>query len=401
MTVNYGNSPLKVLIVDDVAKNIQVIGNILQNENYDIYFANSGITALEQALENELDLILLDVMMPEMDGFQVCEELKKNEATKEIPVIFITAKTDSESIVKGFSVGGVDYITKPFNSTELVARVKTHLELRAANKRLKNAVKQLNEEIEERLQVERTLLESEKKLKELNATKDKFFSIVSHDLKNPFNTLMGFSELLINHYELLTETKIKNFHQLIYNTAKHGFNLLENLLEWSRSQTGTIKWKPEKIDLYKAINGTTGMLISAAENKKISLISAAEKETYVFADFNMISTVVRNLVSNAIKFTPENGMIRVEVEKKENQVIVSVIDNGVGISKSDSEKLFRLDVNHSTKGTSDEKGTGLGLLLCKEFVEKNGGTLTIESKVNHGSKFSFTLELYTNQIFDN
>jgi len=388
----------KILIVDDIPKNIQVVGNILQEKDYDIYFANDGKTAINQARNNDFDLILLDIMMPEMDGFEVCEYLKRDAHTQDVPIIFLTAKTDSESTVKGFKLGGVDYITKPFNGTELLARIETHLNLKFTRQRLEHTNKQLaekNMQIEkQQIQLQEAyekLSESEKHLRELNATKDKFFSIVAHDLKNPFNTLIGFSDVLVNNYDALGIEQMKEIHQHILSASRRGFNLLENLLEWSRAQTGRIKWKPEIIDLKDVIGDIMELLVSTANSKQIELIDNIPENSLVFADNNMINTVIRNLISNALKFTLPNGKVIVSCQQESMMRLISVEDNGLGISDEDQQKLFRIDVNHSTVGTADEKGTGLGLILCKEFIEKNNGTIWIESQLGKGSKFIFTL----------
>ena len=198
----------KVLIVDDVTKNIQLVANFLKQAGYDINFAISGKTAIKHIKKARFDLILLDIMMPEMDGFEVCKKLKSEDETKDIPVIFLTAKTDIDSITQAFKAGGVDYITKPFNKAELLARVKTHLELQ----------------------------HQKRNLKELNATKDKFFSIIAHDLKSPLNHLLGLSEILQKELESAGSDEIIKIANLINKSAKSGRLLLENLLEWSRSQ---------------------------------------------------------------------------------------------------------------------------------------------------------------------
>ncbi len=381
----------KVLIVDDVPKNIQLVGNILHDENYDIYFASSGKAALSQANDNEFDLILLDIMMPEMDGFEVCRRLRANLATNAVPVIFLTAKSDIESTVAAFEAGGVDYVTKPFNGTELLARVRTHLNLRKSLLSLKDSNQKLENEIEERKIIEEKLKSSEISLKELNATKDKFFSIVAHDLKNPFNTLIGFTQLLIQSYEMLTEDKIKNFHERINFAAKQGYNLLENLLDWSRTQTSAIKWLPETTSLARLINETSQLIKSMAHTKNIELSINIDDSINVYADVNMITTVVRNLLTNAIKYTFVNGKVTIDATDIGKKIEVIVRDTGVGISDTDIEKLFRIDINHSTIGTAEEKGTGLGLILCKEFILKNQGEIWVESNKNEGSSFHFTL----------
>ncbi len=353
----------KILIVDDVPKNIQLAGSILQRQDYNIFFANNGETALNLAQTNAFDLILLDIMMPGMDGFEVCEQLKKDPNTREIPVIFLTAKTDTESTIKGFDIGAVDYVTKPFNEKELLARVRTHLELRAARESLREA----------------------------NVTKDKFFSIIAHDMKNPFNALLGLSKLLLNNFDVFDEDKKKYFIQNIYQSSDQGYKLLENLLDWSRMQTGKMVCQPALIDLYTYVFETMTLLKAGAANKKITLHSEVGEGTAIYADPNMVTMVIRNLVSNAIKFTEEGGEVRIVSETDGDYVQVTVSDTGLGIKEKNVEKLFRIDAHHSTLGTAQEAGTGLGLILCREFVLRNGGKIWVESEFGKGSKFIFTL----------
>ncbi len=390
----------KILIVDDVAKNIQVVGNILQSHNFDIYFANNGKNALRQIRINTFDLILLDVMMPEMDGFQVCAEIKKLKHAKDTPIIFLTAKTDIESIVKGFESGGVDYITKPFNSIELLARIKTHLSLRDAQT---NLLKK-NKEIEKQKKVLETAYEklkkSEEELQEINIAKDKFFTIIAHDLKNPLNSLIGFTDLLLKGDGNLEDIAVKEIYQLIHNASKYGFNLLENLLEWSRSQTGRLNIKRTRFNINEIIAETIDLLQSTAQKKGISLKNTTQTECFVFADKNMINTVVRNLISNALKFTDKNGKITVSSTEKDNKYIISIKDTGLGIKEKDLNNLFRIDKNVSTLGTEQEKGTGLGLILCKEFIDKNKGKIFVESKYGEGSNFFFELPKNNDEISD-
>ncbi len=372
----------QVLIVDDIPENLQILSNILFEKGIEISFATNGKQALETVEYNPPDLILLDISMPEMDGYEVCERLKKDPKTKEIPVIFLTARTQTDDIIKGFNIGAVDYVTKPFNASELVSRVFTHLDL----KRSKDIIANQNSE-----------------LQELNATKDKFFSIVAHDLKNPFNTLIGFSELLIKHYKKMDTEKVKRFHNLMHKASKHGYTLLENLLQWARSQTGRLKWQPGFFGLKTVAQSTIDLLSSNAQNKEVTLTSDIDPKYNVFADQNMVTTILRNLVSNAIKFTNRGGTVTVIAEDYEPDqdnnnreipyVKITVSDTGIGIPESDINKLFRIDVHHSTQGTEEEQGTGLGLILCKEFVEKHTGKIWVTSKVNEGTDFIFTLPL--------
>lgn len=382
----------KILIVDDNTTNIQVVAAILDNEKYSLSFAKSGVSALSQTRKMDYDLILLDIMMPGLDGFDVCKILKDEERTKDIPIIFLTAKADIQSVVSGFDIGGADYITKPFNSSELIIRVKNQLQLREANMALK-------QEIKERKAAEEALRISEQRLTALNATKDKFFSIIAHDLKNPFNTMMGFSQLLITKVKKYNDEKLDNFAEHIFNAAKHGYNLLQNLLEWSRTQTDRIDWKPQEINILRTVNTCFDLLSTQAAKKNVKLTASIKKEQTVVADPNMLNTIIRNLVSNAIKFSFENSEIKVEAQicekkyhkAKKDFIEISVHDSGVGISENSIKKLFRIDGDLKTKGTNNETGTGLGLVLCKEFVEKHGGKIRVESQLGMGSIFFFTL----------
>lgn len=230
-------------------------------------------------------------------------------------------------------------------------------------------------------------------LQDLNATKDKFFSIISHDLKGPLNSLTSFSGLLINHTDKLSKEDIQMLATDLDKSVKNLFALLENLLEWSRSQTGNIDFKPESLDLTSILNENKALLEGQAGVKKIAIEQHQSESMMVKAHKHSVTTVVRNLLSNAIKFTPEGGTISMNIEKEKGFVKVSVSDTGVGMSPEIIDKLFRIDSKHSTKGTANEKGTGLGLILCKDFIEKNGGQISVSSELNKGSVFYFTLPL--------
>jgi signal transduction histidine kinase len=228
-------------------------------------------------------------------------------------------------------------------------------------------------------------------LQELNATKDKFFSIISHDLKGPLNSFTSFSGLLMNHTDSLSKDEIKMLAKDLDKSLKNLFSLLENLLEWSRSQTGNIQFKAEPFDLAAMLEDNRNLLQGQAQNKKINIVNTVNGDLPVQAHKHSINTVIRNLISNAIKFTPEGGTITLAVAQTKEALNVSISDTGVGMSAEVMEKLFRIDSKHSTKGTADEKGTGLGLILCKDFIEKNGGKIWVESKEGKGSVFYFTL----------
>ena len=228
-------------------------------------------------------------------------------------------------------------------------------------------------------------------LKELNAAKDRFFSIIAHDLKNPFSVLLSVTEILIESYKDLSDEEKNLSIRRINKSANQLFNLLENLLQWSMSQTGRINYVPEKMDMGIAVASNVSLLKMNAESKNVKLTSEIKEETYVYADVDMIRTVVRNLLSNAIKFNKTGGNIEVISKKKNGFLEVSVIDSGIGLNKEDLGKLFRIDVKNKSIGTSREKGTGLGLILSKEYIEKNGGEIWVNSELGKGSKFTFTL----------
>ncbi len=357
-----------ILIVDDTTKNIQVLGNMLYSKGYNISVATSGKEALESVKAKTHDLILLDIQMPEMDGFEVCKNLKSNPSTKEIPVIFLTAVTDPEKIVHGFELGAVDYITKPLNPAELFMRVATHIEIK----------------------------ESRTKLEELNATKDKFFKIIAHDLRNPFAGIMGLSEIMENELKdngKLNESTFLQYSQLIFNSAKSALSLIENLAQWAKSQTGEIVVSPRNLPFNNLLLNTLPIVTSNAFNKNIILEKNISDQDIVFADEALSNMIIRNLLTNAIKFTHPGGKIIVSTKMEGDFLEISISDTGIGISPKNLSKIFRIDSKFSSLGTNKEKGTGLGLILCQEFVEKQGGTIRVESELGKGSKFTFTLPL--------
>jgi signal transduction histidine kinase len=229
------------------------------------------------------------------------------------------------------------------------------------------------------------------KLKALNASKDRFFSIIAHDLRNPIAGFLNLTEVLSNNFEVFSEEESKEFIDVMNQASKQLYNLLENLLQWSRAQTGSIQFNPKPVLVKTMFENTIDNLMVNIENKKIKVNIKVDEKTEVYADEDMVSTVIRNLLSNAIKFSHPGEAISIRCLQKDNFVEISVVDNGVGINKNALEKLFKIDQNITTQGTSNEKGTGLGLILCKEFIEKNDGSIWVDSEINKGSSFHFTL----------
>lgn len=261
------------------------------------------------------------------------------------------------------------------------------LRLRDYN-RLEAELTTKNQEIQKQKE---ELEEQRKELVALNSTKDKFFAIIAHDLKNPFSTVLGLSELLAREFESFEPEKLKVFIHQIYKYSNNTYNLLENLLQWSLLQTGRMQLKKKDEDLSKIILDNIELLKGNANQKGIDINMLCFGEYLSYIDLNMITTVVRNLLSNAIKFTPLNGQIAININCQGDFWSVTVSDNGVGIEREDLGRLFNIDSNPSTIGTSQEKGTGLGLILCKEFVERNGGKISVESEFGKGTTFTFTV----------
>ncbi|MCD6565942.1 MAG: PAS domain-containing protein, partial [Bacteroidales bacterium] len=246
-------------------------------------------------------------------------------------------------------------------------------------------------DITKRKRAEELLIEREQQLRELNTTKDKFFSIIGHDLRSPFNSIIGFSELINKEAKGLDISEIENYAGIISSSAGHTLKLLNNLLEWARMQQGRIVFKSGQLVLNELTKEVLELVADSAGKKSISLINSVKPGISVNADKNMLKTILRNLVSNAIKFTHTGGKVEVSAESKEKEIQVSVSDTGVGIKQENIKELFRIDSEFSTQGTNNEKGTGLGLILCKEFVEKHGGKIGVESKEEKGSTFNFSL----------
>ncbi len=351
-----------VLVVDDTPTNLSVLIEALSYAGLNVSVARSGTEALERVKWVAPDVILLDVIMPGIDGFETCRRLKKNEATADIPVIFMTALSETVDKVTGFEAGGVDYITKPFQEAEVLARINAHL----------------------------TIRRQQKQLQELNASKDKFFSIIAHDLKNPLISFLAFANVL-EEIEFLDPEQFKQFAEQFKASAENLFALLENLLTWSRVQRGMIECQPQYISITNVVVGNVRLLTPNVEKKQITLRHVVEEDFLVYADVNMLDTVIRNLITNAIKFTPPGGTIEVVAKGEEDMVTVSVSDTGIGIPEDKLAGLFEIGVQAQRAGTEGEKGTGLGLILCAEFINKNGGEIWVESQIGEGSTFSFQL----------
>jgi len=261
------------------------------------------------------------------------------------------------------------------------------------NKILDQQSKEIKVQRDELRQKNNRLSASEKELKELNATKDKFISILAHDLKNPFNSLFGFSELLLKNYKEYDDNEIEYQLKLIYQASKTTYDHLEQVLLWAKSQSGKLTIKPEKFSFVKVTHDLINEFKNQTNQKNIKINLSESEKISVTADINMIKTVMRNLITNAIKFNHENGQINISAEMNAQNVIVTISDNGTGIDKTIIPKLWEIKENHTTPGTNDEPGTGFGLKLCKELIDKHHGNIWVESEVGKGSEFKFSLPL--------
>lgn len=371
MNMEINPSEYKILIVDDVMSNVLLLKVLLTNEKFAIATASNGRQALEQVEKENPDLVLLDVMMPDMSGFEVAQHLKSNPNTADIPIIFLTALNSTADIVKGFQVGANDFISKPFNKEELIIRVTHQISLVAAK---------------------RLILSETEELQRTIAGRDKLYSVIAHDLRSPMGSIkMVLNMLILNlpsekigaeMYELLT---------MANQTTEDVFSLLDNLLKWTKSQIGKLNVVYQDVDLVEVTDGVIEIFSMVASLKKIKIREMKPEKMMVNADIDMLKTVVRNLLSNAIKFSKENSEVLVKMEEVDGMAVVSVQDYGCGISEEGQKKLLHTDTHFSTFGTNNEEGSGLGLLLCKDFVVKNGGKLWFTSKEGEGSIFSFSI----------
>lgn len=358
-----------ILIVDDNPENIQVLGNIIAANRCEMVIAVNGYAALDFIQTSKPDLILLDILMPDMDGFQLCEIIKKNENLKDIPIIFITALADIHNKIKAFELGAVDYITKPFHHEEVIARVNTHLKIQ----------RQKDE------------------LQELGAVKDRFFSLISHDLKNPLITIGGINAILVEELDKIDES----LHQpvnILYDATKKLINLTENLLDWSKIQRNKFSLSPEELNLRQITRSGIDILSLQAKKKNVSIVMDIPPEIVVRSDKNILQLILRNIVSNSIKFSKADSEVLISAAAKGDRIEISIKDHGIGISEKNLNKLFRLDSRVNTRGTAGEEGTGLGLILCREFLDKINGSIKINSVLGEGT--SIIVSLYKELILE-
>lgn len=516
---------MNILLVEDNDLQLKLINEYFKGIEAKVICTKNAFEAWQAANKEIPDIILLDIMMPGMSGIDLCKKFKESRKFSDIPVIFLTALGNKRDIITGLQAGAADYIAKPFDQQELLARVMVHYELKKSKDIILAQNNTLKLELEKRRIAEENfrlffqavssspamvmitdkdgiieyvnpafteisgyrldeaqgktsnLLKSDyhdenffksmwdtitnglewtgeicnkkkngdifweyasiaplknddgsfshivsvmvditqnkqsiekihqfnSELQELNATKDKFFSIIAHDLRNPLSILITSTEILANPEYQLNEAETHDFSVEIHKSSKRLYYLLENLLTWARSQTGRIEYSPSYYLVKELIESSISLLAPNATAKNISITADIPDDAVVYCDDNMILAVIRNLISNAIKFTPLNGSIEVKIDKiitstkNWNKFLqVSVIDSGIGIPEEELNNMFKIETCNSTLGTQKEKGTGLGLIICKEFIDKHHGDIWVESSTKQGTTFSFTVPIQSN-----
>ena len=361
---------MNILVIED---------NIADFELIDIYTKNirefnlSNATTLKEAIHsltnNSYDFILLDLGLPDSDGKNTFDELSKH--IQDIPVILLTGTEDNEMAMTLLEKGAQDYLLKN-QITPLLLKKSINYSFK-------------------RFQLQKELTISQKKLKELNKTKDKFFSIIAHDLRNPIGSFVITTDYLMTCIE---DGSTEDFNLLINEinkSSKHLQVLLENLLEWANAQSGNISFEPTLIDISIVLNTLISLIEINATETDITIKSNISSNFMLKADPNMMNTILRNLITNALKFSYPKGNIVIDLKEENDYYLFSVKDDGIGISKEDIKLLFRIGINTTSIGSSENKGTGLGLLLVKEFVEIHNGKVWVESEEEKGSIFYFTI----------
>lgn len=360
-----------ILMVDDTPENLEVLAGMLKARGYKVRAAISGELALQAALSQPPDLILLDINMPGMNGYEVCAKLKADEKLKEIPVIFLSALNETIDKVKAFGAGGVDYITKPFQFEEVEARVETHLELRRQK---------------------RLVQENYDHLRELEKVRDSMVHMVIHDLRSPLTVIFAFLELIKEDAKSALSPEAVHYVAECLNAARQMIQLASDVLDTSKMQEGRMKLKLEDCDLNRVVEECMAGLESLAESRKIKF-SPAPAPAAVLADRDIVFRVVQNLLANALKFTQDSGTILISIEPAGDHVLVSVKDDGPGIAPEYRQKVFEKFAQVELRSGRQRYSTGLGLAFCKLAVEAHGGSIGVECEEGRGSCFWFDLPL--------
>jgi len=377
--------------VDDNPTNLQILFKALKKTGYQLFIDESGEHALGQIESIHPDLILLDIKMPGLNGFEVCSRLKNNPNTRSIPVIFLTALSAVEDKVQAFDLGGVDYITKPIQHEELLARIRTHLTVTNLRKDLEETNGELQKKNE-------ALNKKTQELDSLNQNKNKFFSILAHDLRGPLGGLYHILEDFDVNFSQYSQEEIQEMANAMHGSIKSIYTMLDNLLLWSRVQMHHIEFRPECTTFGAIMEAVLGGFETMLEDKQIKLVKEIDPTLELDADVNMLVTVLRNLISNGIKYSYPNSKLILKTEQTGEKLVIIVQDFGVGISETDLQRLFHIDQKFTRVGTAKERGSGLGLILSKDFIELHHGSIAVTTKLKEGTTFTLTIPLNLSTI---
>jgi two-component system, sensor histidine kinase and response regulator len=360
----------RILVVDDVEENTYIVSTILKSAGYTPIVANSGKQAIVLAEQQHPDLMLLDINMPEMNGYEVCQYFKEHESIAEIPVVFLTVHADAESITKAFDVGAVDYLTKPFKKAELLARVRVHIALRQALE---------------------TLAHQNEKLQRLNDEKNEFLGIAAHDLKNPLSTIRSMAQLIVKRKEVeVSEEELDDMSHQIETFSNFMFEIITNLLDVNKIENGKLTLQMMPVELQMSLDNVVSRYQLAAKKKNITLnFESSAENPHIYADPTLTIQVLDNIVSNAVKYSPQNKQVwvRLKEDTANKRVSVEVQDEGPGFSDDDKKKLFGKFARLSAKPTGGEHSTGLGLSIVKRLAEAMGTNIRCESALGKGAMF--------------
>jgi signal transduction histidine kinase len=364
----------RILAVDDDRINLRIIGGILRHEGYEIAEASSGEQALEVYATFQPNLVLLDVMMPGIDGFTTCRTLKKTYGDKCAPVIFVTAKSEADDVVMGFDAGGVDYLTKPFRPKEVVARIRTHLSNQQLVEQQKLLVSQLSK---------------------ANADKDRFLGMCAHDLRNPLSSIRGLAELLDEDAVGPMTGEQKEIIQTIHGASQSMLQLVNELLDVATIEGGHLKLDRLPTSMAEIVERSVHLsnMEAGKKNTKIEMVKT-NGDPIVDVDRNKMRQVVDNIISNAVKYSPKGSIITVVIHANADVAGFAVRDNGPGIPDSERHLLFKDYGRLSAKPTGGEKSTGLGLAICRKIVEAHNGTIGVENIPGRGAEFIVSLPIH-------
>jgi two-component system, sensor histidine kinase and response regulator len=380
-----------ILIVDDTPANLQLLAVMLSKQGYKVRMAQDGTMALMSIQSSPPDLILLDIMMPELNGYEVCSRLKASSQTKEIPVIFISALNEVFDKVKAFEVGGVDYITKPFQAQEVLARVEHQLHIRRLSQQLLERNALLQQEVHRREMAEAEVRKALSKEQELNQLKSYFVSMVSHEFRNPLSTILCFAEFLRDFSQQLSEEKKQKHLRQIEESARRMTALLNDVLSIGQAEAGKLEFNPEPLDVEEFCGDLVEEIKLGNSAQHRIAFSNPSQLTKACMDKNLLRQILTNLLSNAIKYSPEGSTVILDLVCQDEKAIFHIKDEGIGISPEDQQRLFESFQRGSNVGKIS--GTGLGLTIVKKAVDLHGGQIAVKSEVGVGTTFSVEIPL--------